>query len=262
MTDTLHMQITLDKLPQVVYDALTDSGKLAAWFAEYTDVGLPFMRYDFWGKHTPENPDREAGRHPVTSSLTDERLQYRWRLGDEDTTVTFSLRPQGNGTLLVMQQEGRYYEDFWFLSLTNLSRHLDGKPVTRVDYTHPMKGDIQHTIEIDADATTVFDIQRPRLNCLGVPVVVGRDADGQLFIRHKLDDLERHRRRTVVIPVKSRLDAGIRRNPAVQLLRANQRVEHCRRIRLDLDHMTKRSPHRPRRRIIDPRDGLTVEVTA
>jgi len=158
LTDTLQMQITLDKPPQTVYEALTDSGRLAAWFAEHTDVALPDMRYDFWGRHTPETPDREAGRHPILDAVTSTRLQYGWRLSHEDTTVTFTLRPQERRTLLVMQHEGRTYEDFWLLSLSNLYRFLDGKPITRVDYTHPMKGDIHHSIDIDADAATVFDV--------------------------------------------------------------------------------------------------------
>jgi len=50
------------------------------------------------------------------------------------------------------------HEDFWFLSLENLRRHLDGKAPVRCDFSRSMLGDIHHSIEIDAPPDRVFDI--------------------------------------------------------------------------------------------------------
>ena len=120
-------------------------------------------RYDFWGRYTPENPDREAGHHKIKVHELNKRLQFIWHWRGIDTTVTFSLHSKGNVTILAVEHDGGHHgshtigdytmEDFWFLSLENLRRYLDGKPAdARVDFSEPMVGDIEHTIEIDAPA--------------------------------------------------------------------------------------------------------------
>jgi len=206
MTDTLQMQLALNATPQTLYNALTDSGRLTTWFAEYADVSLPDNRYDFWGRFTPFTPDREAGRHPLLDTATDSHLKYSWRIVEQDTTVTISLLPQDAQTLMVVRHEGmtaahniaNFCEDFWFMSFENLRRYLDGKPIMHVDYTPtgPMKGEARHVVEIDADAATVFDaLIRPEqlnrwiTNNASVEAQVGGDYNSSSFMSLKIIEL-------------------------------------------------------------------------
>lgn len=166
MAEPLQIQMALDIAPDVVYHALTDSVALSAWFAEYADVALAEKRYDFWGRFTPDVPDQAGGRHPITSAVANHRLSYQWSIKGQPTTVDYLVGAKDGKTVLVVQQDNLNpdqltfelaNEDFWFLSLENLRRHLDGKPVTRCDFTMSMFGDVQHSAEIDAPAETVWD---------------------------------------------------------------------------------------------------------
>jgi uncharacterized protein YndB with AHSA1/START domain len=166
MNDSMVMQVSLAALPQVVFQALTDSTALMAWFAEYADISVAQKRYDFWGRFTPETPGREQGRHPLLEVEAERRLKFGWHLGEEDTTVDINLIPQGQQTVVSVEQKNittcldvsvYSFEDFWFLSLENLRRYLDGKPVSvRCDFSAIKPGDIQHEIEIDGPREAVF----------------------------------------------------------------------------------------------------------
>lgn len=160
------VQITLNASAQQVYTALTDTHRLPAWFAEHAEVNLSAKRYDFWGRYTPEVPTRDQGQHPLTALEADARLAYTWALPDKPTAVSYHLIPRGGQTVLRVEQTqanaghdiGFYnLEDFWFLSLENLRRHLAGKAVVRCDFSAPMTGDIHHSVEIDAPPAAVFD---------------------------------------------------------------------------------------------------------
>lgn len=164
---SIRMQIGLNAGPERVFKALTDSNAVRAWFSEYAEIDLGANRYDFWGRFTPAAPDREAGRHAVVEQVPGERLAYRWRAGGSDTRVTFRLHPHDKGTLLALRHdpdgeagsEQGVAEDFWFLSLENLRRHLDGRASdARIDFTNPMRGDIRHQIEIDAPPHRVWKV--------------------------------------------------------------------------------------------------------
>src|SRR5262249_42401224 len=83
-----------------------------------------------------------------------------------ETSVDIAIHPRGDGQTVIVQHEGVKHshdigfftqEDFWFLSLENLRRHLDGKPPVRCDFSQPMVGDIHHTLEINAPREAVFD---------------------------------------------------------------------------------------------------------
>lgn len=166
MPDPLQIQIMLNAPPPNVYAALTDSDKLTAWFAEYAQVALDQKRYDFWGRFTPETPTRETGHHPLVHLDAGAGLAYHWTLHDQLTTVAYKLFAKADKTVMFVQQENLTpdlrttefaNEDFWFLSLENLRRHLDDKPVIRCDFTMSMLGDIEHSVEIDAPAAAVWD---------------------------------------------------------------------------------------------------------
>src|SRR5258705_3051552 len=166
MTDLLHVQIALKAEPEAIYKALTDN--LADWFAEHADVSTAEKRYDFWGRFTPGTQTREEGHHPLLAYEPGKHLNYEWRSGKFDSVVDIHIIPRNGGNTVVVQQGNPNNpshdigvstdEDFWFLSLENLRRHLDGKAPVRCDYTRSMLGDIQHTIEIDAPPETVFDV--------------------------------------------------------------------------------------------------------
>nr|AUN37569.1 hypothetical protein [uncultured bacterium] len=166
MTELLHVQIALKAQPEAIYRALTE--KLADWFAEYADVSSAEKRYDFWGRFTPGTPTREEGRHPLLINELGKHLKYEWRSRKFDSTVDIQIIPRGEENTVVVQQGNPITpsadigtstdEDFWFLALENLRRHLDGKAPVRCDYSPSMLGDIEHTIEIDAPPETVFDV--------------------------------------------------------------------------------------------------------
>ena len=168
---SIRMQIVLNADPERVFTALTDSNAVRTWFSEYAEIDLSKNQYDFWGRFTPTAPDREAGRHTIVEQSANELLAFRWRAGGNaggnDTRVTFQLHPHDKGTLLSMRQvpdgeagsELGVAEDFWFLSLENLRRYLDGKACdAHIDFSNPMRGDIHHETEIDAPAHRVWQV--------------------------------------------------------------------------------------------------------
>lgn len=153
MTENQHMQIALKAAPDAIMRAWTDS--LSAWFAEHADVSIPDKRYDFWGRYTIGNPDREAGRHPLLGYEAAKCLSFGWKHEGADVEIEISVQPRGDEQLVVLQYPGD--QDFWFLSLENLRRHLDGKAPIYCDYNRSMKGDIHNSVEIDAPADKVFE---------------------------------------------------------------------------------------------------------
>lgn len=169
MYQDIRMQLRLTASPAHVWKALTDTSAVMTWFSEHADIDLAAGRYDFWGRWTPFNPDRSAGKHKIYEALSDKAISYDWHINGDDTRVTFTLMPEGSGTVLLMRhaqapggieaesQNGS--EDFWFLTLENLRRYTDGKPSeARIDYSNPMRGDIRHETEIDASASRVFEV--------------------------------------------------------------------------------------------------------
>lgn len=154
MTDPSHMQIALKAKAEDILRAWTDA--LPHWFAEHADVSIPDKRYDFWGRYTPGSPNRDEGRHPLLGYEADKSLKFGWRLNEQDMVVEVTVQPRGDEQIVVVQFTN--HEDFWFLSLENLRRHLDGKAPVRCDFSRSMLGDIHHAIEIDAPPDRVFDI--------------------------------------------------------------------------------------------------------
>lgn len=166
MRDFLQMQVTIAAPPRVVFVALTDAAALANWFAEFADLSLADGRYDFWGRFTPETPDRDAGRHNLLAVEADRRLSFDWRVLALDTVVELVLVPREAGTAVVVRHQGlprgnEYgffpLEDFWFLALENLRRHVEGKAAPiRCDYAASATGDIHLAIEIVGEREAVY----------------------------------------------------------------------------------------------------------
>lgn len=170
MSGPLHVQIALDHPMASVYRAVTDEAALATWFAEHTEVRLAEKRYDFWGRFTPDCPDRVAGRHPIEEPLATSRIRYEWPLRDTSSSVEMRLLERNERTYLGVwhhdipeslrgSPDSFAMEDFWFLSLENLRRYLAGRPVIRCDFSAiGATNQINHTVEIDAPVSAVWDV--------------------------------------------------------------------------------------------------------
>lgn len=166
MHELYQLQVTITADPAAVYNALTSADALATWFAEYAAVDLPARRYDFWGRYTPETPDRAQGHHEIIAAEQDRRLRFTWRIDGATTEVEYCLHPRPGATILTVTHTGCGRdtsapcapEDFWFLVLENLRRYVEGRLIyARFDFhTLNNKGDIRHAIEIDAPANVVF----------------------------------------------------------------------------------------------------------
>ena len=166
MDELYRLQVTIAADPASVYNALTSAEALETWFAESAEVDLPARRYDFWGRYTPETPDREQGRHEIIAAEQDSLLRFAWPLEGVTTEVEYRLHPRDGATILTVTHTGCGKdtsapcapEDFWFLVLENLRRHVEGRPVhSRFDFhTLNSQEDIRHEIEIDAPADVVF----------------------------------------------------------------------------------------------------------
>ncbi|MBV7335723.1 SRPBCC domain-containing protein [Chloroflexi bacterium TSY] len=151
------------------FQALTDSQALPKWFAEEADVSIDQKRYDFWGCYTPETPDQTGGSHPITNLELDALLAYTWHVRGEESTVHLQLKRHQGQTVVILHHQNvgdgdredpsTFYsmQDFWFLSLENLRRHLDGKDVVRCDFSQLAPGSFEQSVEIEATADTVFD---------------------------------------------------------------------------------------------------------
>ncbi len=177
MANQVEIRIVLGHEPTAVFQALTDSKDVIAWFAEAADIDLDQKKYDFWGQFTPETPDQDEGHHSILTLMPNERLRYRWRTEYGPSEVDFFLRAFEGGTLLALThqifpeevgegEESAVFplEDFWFLSLENLRRYLDGRAVTRCDFSVHVTGDVVVTFDVEASADEVFDgLIRPEL---------------------------------------------------------------------------------------------------
>lgn len=165
MTSPLEIQMILPgHEAAAVYHALTQTQALKSWFAEHADVDLQANRYAFWGKYTPSAPNKAAGQHQVIDYTRNQQLAYRWIIDGIHLDINYRLLPMTNGTRLYLTHTMEKhppsmtvgFEDFWFLSLENLRRHLDGKTPVLLDYTSMKLGDFEVSVEIDGEAAAVF----------------------------------------------------------------------------------------------------------
>jgi uncharacterized protein YndB with AHSA1/START domain len=193
MEEMYRLQVTIAAGAAAVYNALTSSEALEGWFAEHADVDLAARRYDFWGRYTPETPDREQGRHEIIAAEQDKRLRFAWPLKGATTEVEYRLHPRDATTVLTVTHTGCDTdtsapcapEDFWFLVLENLRRYVEGRQVhSHFDFhTIDSKGDVRHEIEIDAPAEVVFSklIEPEELNrWIANNAAVGPEVGGTL----------------------------------------------------------------------------------
>jgi uncharacterized protein YndB with AHSA1/START domain len=108
--EPIRREVIIDAAPEVVWDALTDPGELAAWFGADAEVDLRLggaVRFR-WS-------DGSERRGILVDLDPPRRLAFRWReiptphctsglTAAEPTVVAFSLSTQGRGTLLTVTE--------------------------------------------------------------------------------------------------------------------------------------------------------------
>lgn len=165
MTKTVQMQVALAHPIATVWEKLTQTDAIKQWFAEEAHIDLHQNAYHFWGRFTPNTASRADGEHIITEQSAS-HLAYQWHSGDPKPHVIYRLKDHPTGSLFVVQQQKSDSaepsftsfddEDFWFLSLENLRRYLDGKEVLRCDFSGPKTGDIHQELTIDGSAEAVY----------------------------------------------------------------------------------------------------------
>ena len=168
MTDLKTIEVTMhiDAAPAAVFQAVTNTADVQAWFAECADISLPEKRYDFWGRFTPEAPDREQGRHPLLRVEGDRFVAFAWPVRNGSTQVEFSLKAAQNGTELTLRHQGvpavhQPYDyvlsDFWSFALENLRGWVESRTVgIRCDFSAIQQGHMRLSVDIAADREAIF----------------------------------------------------------------------------------------------------------
>jgi uncharacterized protein YndB with AHSA1/START domain len=102
----IQAQLTVNSLPQKLFHALTDTAELTQWFCEHAEIALEARRYDFWGRFTPEAPERNRGYHPLLTFGPTQRLVFGWQLYEVETIVDIRVEDKGGGTHVTLLHEG------------------------------------------------------------------------------------------------------------------------------------------------------------
>jgi uncharacterized protein YndB with AHSA1/START domain len=170
MSPPIEIAIDVAAPPSRVFEALTRASELERWFTEKAFVSEAEGRFDFWGRHTPGNPSRDAGRHRLRAFEPEERLAFEWSLRDKDTTVDIALVRSSRGTSLKLTHDAPRrgsteisIADFWLLSFENLRRFLEeGRAPVLCDYSTTPRGGAELVVDIDASPEAVFrSLTRP-----------------------------------------------------------------------------------------------------
>jgi uncharacterized protein YndB with AHSA1/START domain len=161
----IEVHVDVEAPPERVYAALTDNKALGVWFAETADVSMDDLRYDFWGRYTPEDPGRDESNHPIVAVEADRRLVYGWNLRGANSQVSLQLEPGDGGTHVDLRHDetpARRVEegslaDWWSLSLENLKAWVErGSVGLRVDYAIPPELELRLEVDIAAPGREVF----------------------------------------------------------------------------------------------------------
>jgi uncharacterized protein YndB with AHSA1/START domain len=170
MSPPIEIAIDVAAPPSRVFEALTRTAELERWFTEKAFVSEADGRFDFWGRHTPGNPDRESGRHRLRAFEPEARLTFEWSLRQKDTTVDIALERSPRGTSVKLTHDAPRrgsteisIADFWLLSFENLRRFLEeGKAPVLCDYSTTPRGAAELVVDIEASPEAVFQaLTRP-----------------------------------------------------------------------------------------------------
>ncbi len=171
MTELVHeFTSTLPAAPERVFAALTDAAQLRVWFAEHVEIEPRVGgAYRFWGRYSYATPTRDHADQALTAFEPSTRLAYRWKIGADDSEVTFELAPKENDPAQTVLK-GRHafprapavdgaknmVYDLWGLIGGNLYTYLaTGAPALLPDFTSA-RPEIRLSILIDAPRERVF----------------------------------------------------------------------------------------------------------
>jgi uncharacterized protein YndB with AHSA1/START domain len=166
MNKRIDVKLSVTATPPQLFHALTDAAELMQWFCEHAYVSLPERRYDFWGRFTPEAPERDRGCHSLLALESDRLLTFGWRIGEAETTVEVRLEVQEGNTQVRLIHEGvpaykpgeASLADFWALSLENLCTWVErGVIGPRCDFSAASYGDVRVDIDINAPREAVYE---------------------------------------------------------------------------------------------------------
>ncbi|HEY7696763.1 MAG TPA: SRPBCC domain-containing protein [Vicinamibacteria bacterium] len=164
MSPRIEIALEVAAPPSRVFEALTRASELERWFTEKAFVSETERRFDFWGRHTPGNPDREAGSHRLRAFEPEKRLAFEWNVRETDTTVEIALERSARGTSLRLTHDAPRrgateisLSDFWLLSFENLRRFVEGgAPPVLCDYAAAPRGGVDLAVDIEAPPEAVF----------------------------------------------------------------------------------------------------------
>lgn len=154
MSDRIEKSITIAAPVERVWTALTDHRQFGSWFQVALDqpfaVGAPST-----GQMTYPGYEQHRWDAEIVEISPPTRFVYRWPAGadstvqqpkEEWTTVTFTLAPVGEGTLVTVVEDGfdrvpeplrsaaiRSNTGGWEEQLGNVSRYVSGEVSRRVD---------------------------------------------------------------------------------------------------------------------------------
>lgn len=166
MNKRIDIKLIVAAEPQRVFHALTSMQELARWFCEYAEVSLEARCYDFWGRFTPEAPERDRGHHSLLALEADRRLTFSWHLHEAETLVDVRLEGQDESTHVSLVHVGvpapepgeAHLADFWALSLENLRSWVErGVVGPRCDFSLAPRGDVYLSIDVTAPRQAVYD---------------------------------------------------------------------------------------------------------
>ena len=152
--------------PERVMTAFTDATELAAWFAEFAEVGTAAGEaYRFWGRHTPGTPSAAQADQQLVALEPSRLLAFTWTLHGISTDVRLALSADGEATQVVLHhrvdgdlpvlRQRELVDDFWRLSFGNLGQHLAGNAVARPDFADPTP-EVRVVMEIAAPPEQVW----------------------------------------------------------------------------------------------------------
>jgi uncharacterized protein YndB with AHSA1/START domain len=117
-----------DASPAEVWSALTEPKRLARWLA---DVELDLRVGGEYVLRFSPNDDSQMTRGKVLALEPERLLELTWLYpGEEDTVLRLELRPDGEGTVLVLDHRGlpaeaaAGYGGGWHAHLDSLEAHL------------------------------------------------------------------------------------------------------------------------------------------
>lgn len=92
--------------PEVVWEYLTDAGKLAQWLMPNDIKPVMGHKFRFQSKPMPRFGFDGIVHCEVLEVITNKRLVYTWKGGMLDTVVVWTLAATAEGTVLTLEHRG------------------------------------------------------------------------------------------------------------------------------------------------------------